>query len=188
MISYICDRERAIVWGIQGGLPSMPHGLSLTRKGGDKVDWLGSAFSDVALNSGDVFSRPTAGGGGFGDPLERDPALVREDVADDYVSLERARKDYGVVLRVIDKDLAEYAVDADATHAERARIRAQRRAWLTEDPESVATKFRSGELDALDAVRHFAVILDWDTGAVLPKSTAQFREMFAKRASAYWAD
>ncbi len=61
-------------------------------------------------------------------------------------------------------------------------------AWLTEDPESVATKFRSGELDALDAVRHFAVILDWDTGAVLPKSTAQFREMFAKRASAYWAD
>ena len=34
----------------------------------------------------------------------------------------------------------------------------------------------------------FAVILDWDTGAVLPKSTAQFREMFAKRASAYWAD
>jgi N-methylhydantoinase B len=188
VISYICDRERAVVWGIQGGLPSMPHGLSLTRAGGDKVDWLGSAFSDVPLSAGDVFSRPTAGGGGFGDPLERDPTLVREDVADDYVSLERARKDYGVVLRVVDKDLAEYAVDEAATQAERARIRAARRGWLAEEPEDVAHRFHAGELDALDLVRHYAVILDWDTGQVLPNSTAQFREMHGKRAAAYWAD
>ncbi len=34
VISYICDRERAVVWGINGGLPSMPHGLSLRRAGG----------------------------------------------------------------------------------------------------------------------------------------------------------
>ena len=32
VISYICDRERAIVWGIEGGLPSMPHGLSLQAR------------------------------------------------------------------------------------------------------------------------------------------------------------
>jgi len=37
-------------------------------------------------------------------------------------------------------------------------------------------------------VRHYAVILDWDTGTVLPNSTAQFREMYEKRAAAYWAD
>ncbi len=188
VISYICDRERAIVWGIQGGLPSMPHGLSLTRSGSDTVEWLGSAFSDVALREGDNFSRPTGGGGGFGDPLERDPIAVREDVADDYVSLERARKDYGVVLKVIDIDLAEYEVDVEATTAERARIRALRREWLAEEPETVAQKFRAGELDALDLVRHYAVILDWETGKLLPNSTAQFREMHAKRASAYWAD
>ena len=127
-------------------------------------------------------------GGGFGDPLERDPVQVREDVADDYVSVERARRDYGVVVRVVDKDLAEYAVDEDATRAERARIRAQRRAWLVEDPEAVAARFRAGELDALDVVRHYAVVLDWDTGEVLRTSTAQFREMYAKRAAAYWAD
>jgi len=188
VISYICDRERAIVWGIQGGLPSMPHGLSLTRAGSDTVEWLGSAFSDVALREGDNFSRPTGGGGGFGDPLERDPIAVREDVADDYVSLERARKDYGVVLKVIDIDLAEYEVDVEATTAERARIRALRREWLAEEPETVAQKFRAGELDALDLVRHYAVILDWETGKLLPNSTAQFREMHAKRASAYWTD
>jgi len=188
VISYICDRERAIVWGINGGLPSMPHGLSLRRNGANTEEWLGSVFSDVPLASGDVFSRPTAGGGGYGDPLERDPALVREDVADDYVSLERARKDYGVVLRVIDADLAEYEVDEEATARERARIRRERRAWLATPPEEVARRYRAGELDQLDVIRHYAVILDWATGALLERSTAQFREMFHKRAAAHWRD
>jgi N-methylhydantoinase B len=108
VISYICDRERAIVWGIEGGLPFMPHGLTLTRAGASRPEWLGSVFSDVKIVSGDEFSRPTAGGGGFGDPLRRDPALASEVVADGYVSIERAAKDYGVVIRTIDAELAEY--------------------------------------------------------------------------------
>ena len=188
VISYICDRERAIVWGINGGLPSMPHGLTLTRAGSERAEWLGSVFSDVSLQPGDVFSRPTAGGGGYGDPLDRDPAAVREDLENDYVSLERARTDYGVVLRVVDADLAEYAVDEAATAQERAQIRAHRRGWIEEDPESVADRFRRGKLDALDAVRRYAVVLDWETGALLPVSTAQFREMFQRRAAAHWRD
>lgn len=186
VISYICDRERAVVWGINGGLPSMPHGLKLRRAGANKDEWLGSVFSDVPLQSGDVFSRPTAGGGGYGDPLERDPELVREDVADDYVSIERARRDYGVVLRVVDADLAEYAVDREATERERAAIRGQRRDWLASDPADVARRYRAGELDSLDVVRRYAVILDWSTGEVLPLSTAQFRDMFQRRAAAHW--
>ncbi len=188
VISYICDRERAIVWGIEGGLPSMPHGLTLTRAEDGKADWLGSVFSDEALRSGDVFSRPTAGGGGYGDPLERDPALVCEDVADEYVSIARAQKDYGVIIRVVDADLAAYAVDAEATAAERARLRGLRRGRLREAPEAVAARFRAGEIDALDAVRHYAVVLDWNSGEVLPISTAQFREMFLKRSAAHWVD
>jgi N-methylhydantoinase B len=186
VISYICDRERAVVWGINGGLPSMPHGLSLHRAGAAAEEWLGSVFSDVPLGSGDIFTRPTAGGGGYGDPLERDPEKVREDVADDYVSLERARKDYGVVLRVVDVDLAEYEVDAAATEAERTQIRAARRAWAQMPPEDVAQRYRAGQLDRLDVVRQYAVILDWATGEVLQRSTAQFREMFQKRAVAHW--
>lgn len=186
VISYICDRERAVVWGIEGGLPSMPHGLSLVRAGSNKEEWLGAMFSDVPLASGDRFSRPTAGGGGYGDPLERDPGLVREDVADGYVSIERARRDYGVVLHVVDPDLAEYAVDSDATERERARIRAHRRAWLTEPAHDVARRYRAGELDRLDAVRQYGVILDWATGELLERSTAQFREMFKERVAAHW--
>ena len=172
VISYICDRERAIVWGINGGLPSMPHGLSIRRAGSDEDMWLGSVFSDMPIANGDVFSRPTAGGGGYGDPLERDPNLVRDDVADDYVSLARARTDYGVVLTVIDVDLAEYAVDQAATEQERAQIRANRRGWLATSPEEVARRYRTGDLDRLDVVRQYGVILDWGSGQVQERSTS----------------
>lgn len=186
VISYICDRERAVVWGTEGGLPSMPHGLHIRRAGANHDTWLGSVFSDVPLGSGDLFSRPTAGGGGYGDPLERDPQAVREDVADDYVSVERAAKDYGVVLEVVDRDLCAYRVDAAATERERATLRAARRGWLDEAPERVAERFRAGEIDVLDVVRRYAVILDWGTGELLPKSTEQFREQFHIRSAGHW--
>ena len=61
------------------------------------------------------------GGGGFGDPLERDPDLVRADLRDELVSPERARGDYGVVLD------AAGNVDAAATAHLRAALRTQRR-------------------------------------------------------------
>ena len=68
------------------------------------------------------------GGGGFESPLLRDPEAVREDVLDEYVSVEAARERYGVVLTgsVEDGDLA---VDADTAHARalRAEARGQRR-------------------------------------------------------------
>ena len=188
VISYICDRERAIVWGIKGGLPSMPHGLYIQRKGKNEREWLGSIFSDVPIESGDVFSRPTAGGGGLGDPLERDPLAVVRDVEDDYVSVKRARKDYGVVLKVIDEDLAQYEVDLEATRAERAAIAKARRGWLEEDGSSVAERYRKGELDEFDMVRRYGVIVDWGTGAYLPKTTAEFRTMMKKRSADHWND
>jgi N-methylhydantoinase B len=53
----------------------------------------------------------TGGGGGWGDPLERDPESVRWDVLEEFVSESAAREQYGVVLR---EDLS---VDAAATRA-----------------------------------------------------------------------
>lgn len=187
VISYICDRECAIVWGIEGGLPSSPHGLTLTRAGADHEERLGTIFSDVKIGEGDVFSRPTAGGGGFGDPLDRDPALVLEDVIDDYVSVQRAAKDYGVVVHTVDVELCDYVLDAAATEVLRAEIRQHRVAWARVDPEAVAARFRIGEIDALDTIRQHAVILDWGTGQLLPESTRQFRQAFERRSVANWA-
>jgi N-methylhydantoinase B len=187
VMSYICDRERAVVWGVEGGLPSMPHGLTIKRAGDDTEKWLGSVFSDYPVYTGDEFARPTAGGGGFGDPLERDPLHVKEDVIDDYVSIERAAIDYGVVLNVIDRDLCEYEIDVAATEAARADIRAKRKEWARMDPYAVSARYKAGEINSLDAVRRFAVILEWESGDVLEKTTAQFRESFEKRSVAHWA-
>ena len=188
VLSYICDRERAIVWGIKGGLPSIPHGLWVKRAGTDEKEWLGTIFSDVDIEPGDMFSRPTAGGGGLGDPLERDPEAVMRDVEDDYVSLERAKKDYGVALKVIDIDLAQYEIDVEATKAARREIAKARRGWLTEDPADIAERYRKGEIDSIDMVRRYAVIVDWGTGELMPKSTEQFRASTQMRTADHWND
>ena len=142
----------------------------------------------MEIKSGDIFSRPTAGGGGLGDPLERDPAAVMRDVEDDYVSIERAELDYGVVLKVIDKDLAQYEVDAGATNAARRKIAASRRGWLAEDPADVAERYTKGELNSFDLSRRYGVIVDWGTGELMPKSTELFRASIKLRSADHWND
>lgn len=186
VMSYSCDRARSIAWGINGGLPSLPHGVWL-NPGGEGERFLGAMFSNVPLQAGDTFTRPSAGGGGYGDPLDRDPEAVKEDVADGYVSVERALRDYGVVVREVDAELSEYEIDPEATERERARIRSERRGWLEEDAGSVAERYRDGALDVLDLVRHYGVILDWGTGELLPKTTDTYRAMLQRRAAAYWS-
>ena len=61
-------------------------------------------------------------GGGWGDPLARDPQRVRWDVIEDYVSVESARKHYGVVLR------DDFSIDANATTTRRADLARSREA------------------------------------------------------------
>jgi len=187
VMSYCCDRARSVPWGIEGGLPSMPHGVWLSRDGGE-ARFLGAQFSNLPVGEGDRFTRPSAGGGGFGDPLLRDPAAVAEDVADGYVTIARAERDYGVVVREVDRDLARYEVDAEATAAARAAIAAARRGWLEEDPEAVAARYRAGELDVLDVVRRHAVILDWGSGELLAETTRTYRAVVGARMAAGWEE
>jgi N-methylhydantoinase B len=185
VVSYVCDRERSIVWGMNGGLPSNPHGLWLLGDDGERR-YLGAIFSNVSIGAEDGFQRPSAGGGGYGDPLERDPGAVREDVADGYVSVARALSDYGVVVRELDAELSAYEVDAAATEAARTRLRAERRSGLEADPGEIAARYRAGELDALDLVRRYGVIVDWGSGELLPSTTETFRESLRRRAAASW--
>jgi len=179
VISYCCDRARSVTWGIEGGLPSNPHGVYLERDG--ETRFLGAVFSSVPVRRGDRFDRPSAGGGGLGDPLDRDPALVLEDVIDGYVSVEGARRDYGVVVEAVDPELDDYRIDAAATARERQAIRRERDAWLATDPEAVAARLRAGEIGPLEAIRRYGVICDWGTGRLLPRTTAQFRAALARR-------
>ena len=185
VVSYCCDRSRSVTWGLFGGLPSFPHGVTL-RRSDAPPEYLGAVFSNIPIGPGDCVRRPSAGGGGLGDPLMRDPERVLADVLDGYVSIERARKDYGVVFRSLDAERAEGEVDEEATGRERARIARERDAWLDEEGDSVAERFRAGELDVLDCVRQYGVILDWGTGHVLPRTTAQFRAMLRRRTAPFW--
>lgn len=76
---------------------------------------------------GAVFRYQTNGGGGWGDPLTRDPVRVRADVRDEYVSIDGAYRDYGVVITGDPQyDPEGLRVDTEATEQRRAELRAQK--------------------------------------------------------------
>ncbi|MCI0810661.1 MAG: hypothetical protein J4O10_03860, partial [Chloroflexi bacterium] len=80
------------------------------------------AFSDDNVwKKGDLVRIHTAGGGGWGDPLERQPDLVLDDVLDGFVSVESARKSYGVVI-----DPVTVAIDQRGTAAMRKDLQSSR--------------------------------------------------------------
>jgi N-methylhydantoinase B len=58
----------------------------------------GNPYGLTQLKPGDVVTIDAAGGGGHGNPVEREPEMVERDVAEGYVSLERAGQDYGVII------------------------------------------------------------------------------------------
>ena len=103
-----------------------PHGCTGGRDGraGDIVinpdstsaKRLPTRYADYPLRQGDIFRLDTPGGGGFGDPFEREPERVLADVREGYVSREAAERDYGVVVAETQDGLT---VDAAATARKR---------------------------------------------------------------------
>jgi len=71
--------------------------------------WYMSLQADMKFEKGTSFVLLTGGGGGYGDPLERDPQKVREDVIQEYVSIEGAKRDYGVIINQETKEVDEEA-------------------------------------------------------------------------------
>ena len=107
------DRWLTYPWGVNGGEPGARGRKWVDRAGGQR-EVLPSKCHDVPVAPGDVLHFVTWGGGGWGDPLERDPARVAEDVRNEIVSRERAAEVYGVVL----SDAGD--VDAPATARRRS--------------------------------------------------------------------
>ena len=149
--------------------------------------FLGAIFSGVSGHEGDEFDRPSSGGGGFGDPLERDPALVLEDVIDDYVSLERARKDYGVVINAIDPENLRSSSTPRRPNGSARRSAPtgkpgwrMTRSWSPRDTVPVRSTCST-------PIRRYGVIIDQRNGQLLSKTTEQFREMMLRRTAAHWA-
>jgi N-methylhydantoinase B len=99
------ERYNSVPWGVLGGLPGSAGRAWIERADGT-IETV-HAKQVIELQTGDAIVRETSGGGGYGDPLDRDPILVARDVQDRKVSREAALRDYGVVLDDLDEPVAE---------------------------------------------------------------------------------
>jgi len=96
-VSTSCRIERhySQPWGIFGGLSASKGAAWVIRQTGEKEEF---TKRDMTLYQGDQLYILAPGGGGYGDPLKRQPELVLKDVLDRRISLEAAAEDYGVVI------------------------------------------------------------------------------------------
>jgi N-methylhydantoinase B len=120
------DRVRLGCYGVNGGKAGKPFCVTVDLHGRAKD--LGGLVDGEPLAAGQVLRVVTTGGGGWGDPLEREPELVQRDVSEGKVSLAAARDEYGVMLA--GERAGGYAIDSAATEKLRAGLRAARRAPL----------------------------------------------------------
>jgi N-methylhydantoinase B len=105
-------------WGVNGGHSGRP-GRLLVNPGTPHERLLKPLSDNNRLRQGDLLRLMTPGGGGWGDPLERDPARVRDDVLDGFVSRHSALVDYGVVLDPHSLDVDEAATRQQRRQAQR---------------------------------------------------------------------
>jgi N-methylhydantoinase B len=127
LLSMAQGLQHPATMGAVGGEPGLPSGFAImscdvpvaASKGWPELaDVTDFRLPDAAtrLYPDQILVTSSQGGGGFGDPLERDPAAVAMDVLDGLVSVGNALRDFGVVLR-LDGDQVE--IDRDASEAER---------------------------------------------------------------------
>ena len=139
------ERTRFQPWGIFGG-HCAPNAYAVVNPGTAQERRL-DHLDIIELGPGDVFSFVAPGGGGYGDPLERQADRVLTDVRAELLSLDSARMDYGVII-------ADGSVDAASTEALRSELRNERGAQLAApdfgrvrvDYESIWTEEASDEL------------------------------------------
>ncbi|MFI2027810.1 hydantoinase B/oxoprolinase family protein [Streptomyces buecherae] len=93
-VSLWFERSRQPAWGLFGGADAIGPDVVINPGRPDERRLLKA--NGLKLAQGDVVRCATGGGGGFGDPAERDAEAVRADVADRYVSPEAALRQYGV--------------------------------------------------------------------------------------------
>ncbi len=111
------DRQHIAPWGLCGGGDGAVGAFVVNPGTPEEYRLPSGRVSDFPLKKGDILSALTPGSGGMGNPLERDPAMVLDDVQNGKVSPHKARELYGVVI-----DEAIERVDAEATAALRGSM------------------------------------------------------------------
>jgi N-methylhydantoinase B len=103
-------------WGINGGKEGLRNYALIRSK--EKGEFEVLKTTGIELDEGDSIITKAGGGGGYGNPLERDLEAVREDVINGYVSVKHAKQDYGVVI-----DPRTFNIDVEATNKLRRELR-----------------------------------------------------------------
>jgi N-methylhydantoinase B/oxoprolinase/acetone carboxylase alpha subunit len=136
---YSCEGDRQFdpPRGVFGGWDGL---VASCRRNADRADeeYLEAKVTGVPFEAGDFIELVEPNAAGYGDPLERDPELVREDILDDFTTLQLAREAYGVVFA----DEKALEIDADATEKLRAELRAGR-----DGPGSLTKYFEERKLE-----------------------------------------
>lgn len=120
-MTHEADRHDDVPWGIFGGKPGAVGRVVLSNIHTGESTEQPSKFSGLQTQAGDVISYYSPCGGGYGNPLERDPEKVLDDVLDEIITLQDARDDYGVVFAPVD-DGYGWAVDLAATEKLREQM------------------------------------------------------------------
>lgn len=117
-LSVLSEKNVIPPYGVEGGKNGAANRFVVLRDG-ELVEPSNQPgkVSGFPLQEGDIVREETAGGGGWGDPLNRDPALVLADLGEGYLTTEQAEVRFGVVLA------ADGSVDQSATDARRAELR-----------------------------------------------------------------
>lgn len=117
-LSLVCRMDNKVhpAWGAAGGKPGS-SGCVIVNPGSPDERIIESVTEDVVLNKGDRFEIRTPGGGGWGHPFDRPVGEVVLDVTRGWVSIEKARADYGVSIR------SDFSVDEEET----SQLREQRK-------------------------------------------------------------
>ncbi|MGE4252355.1 MAG: hydantoinase B/oxoprolinase family protein [Parvibaculaceae bacterium] len=113
------DRQAHRPYGLYGGQAGKPASVHVRESSGEFRQLASKAV--LTFSEDGEFRYVLAGGGGWGDPLQRSPENVLRDVRNEYVSAEAARREYGVVV-----DTRKWRVDADGTRALREKLTAAR--------------------------------------------------------------
>lgn len=148
-VAAIADRHVFQPYGLFGGNPARPNHFRILRKRDRR--WRSfpeayhidnpSKFAGLPLEAGDTWEMATSGGGGYGNPLDREPTKVVNDVQSGLVSPRRAREFYGVAVRRAGQ---RYTLLERETESLRARLRASRQTAAETEPD------QSGRQVALD--------------------------------------
>jgi N-methylhydantoinase B len=143
----------------QAGAPRAPTSDFYIHRTGEEEKEVFRTFDMTELHAGDILVTKAGGGGGWGNPLDRDVEKVRKDVRDEFISLRRARNVYGVV---INADTLE--ADHQATEKLRKELR---NSPLYRHADLVLEDARNGKISLQEARDVYGVILKKDKGRLV---------------------